>query len=166
MAWPLTSGTVPSTFFCGNCLSCASLDWRNFSALLKKGRNSAVHVRSCNPGTYQCDTEGTRCIQYVWKITVFLLSLCFFFLQKIYLVYTSAWSACTLCMCLSACQRRTSDPFVGGHEPPCGCWELNWGPLDEQPMLWMLSRLSRPPDPCGVLLTLTLGTPETEIYAC
>ncbi|KAM7331959.1 hypothetical protein ACRRTK_008667 [Alexandromys fortis] len=34
-----------------------------------------------------------------------------------------------------ACQKRTSDPIVDGHEPPCGCWELNSGPLEEQPVL-------------------------------
>ena len=37
--------------------------------------------------------------------------------------------------CTSACQKRASDPNVGGYEPPCGCWELNSGPLEEQSML-------------------------------
>ena len=26
-------------------------------------------------------------------------------------------------------------PVIDGCEPPCGCWELNSGPLEEQPVL-------------------------------
>jgi hypothetical protein len=32
-------------------------------------------------------------------------------------------------------QKRASDPITDGCEPPCGCWELNSGPLEEQLML-------------------------------
>ena len=32
-------------------------------------------------------------------------------------------------------QKRTSDPITDGCEPPCGCWELNSGPLEEQSVL-------------------------------
>jgi len=32
-------------------------------------------------------------------------------------------------------QKRASDPITDGCEPPCGCWELNSGPLEEQSML-------------------------------
>jgi len=35
-------------------------------------------------------------------------------------------------------QKRASDPITDGCEPPCGCWELNSGPLEEQ-----LSALNR-----------------------
>jgi hypothetical protein len=35
----------------------------------------------------------------------------------------------------SSDQKRASDPFKDGCEPPCGCWELNSGPLEEQFML-------------------------------
>ena len=28
--------------------------------------------------------------------------------------------------------KKASDPITDGCEPPCGCWELNSGPLDEQ----------------------------------
>ena len=28
-----------------------------------------------------------------------------------------------------------SDPIADGCEPPCGCWELNSGPLEEQSVL-------------------------------
>ena len=32
-------------------------------------------------------------------------------------------------------QKRTPDLITDGCEPPCGCWELNSGPLEEQAML-------------------------------
>jgi hypothetical protein len=32
-------------------------------------------------------------------------------------------------------QRRASDSITDGCEPPCGCWELNSGPLEEQSVL-------------------------------
>jgi hypothetical protein len=33
----------------------------------------------------------------------------------------------------SPLQSGASDPVTDGCEPPCGCWELNPGPLEEQP---------------------------------
>jgi hypothetical protein len=47
----------------------------------------------------------------------------FFFLSK----YSSA--------SIAACQKRASDSFIDGCEPPCRCWGLNSGPLKEQPVL-------------------------------
>jgi hypothetical protein len=32
-------------------------------------------------------------------------------------------------------QKRGSDPITVGRELPCGCWELNSGPLEEQSVL-------------------------------
>jgi hypothetical protein len=32
-------------------------------------------------------------------------------------------------------QKRASDSITDGCEPPCGCWELNSGPLEEQSVL-------------------------------
>ena len=32
---------------------------------------------------------------------------------------------------LLACQKRAPDLILDGHEPPCGYWELNSGPLEE-----------------------------------
>jgi hypothetical protein len=32
-------------------------------------------------------------------------------------------------------QKRASDPIKNGCEPPCGCWDLNSGPLEEQSVL-------------------------------
>jgi hypothetical protein len=31
--------------------------------------------------------------------------------------------------------RRASDLITDGSEPPCGCWELNSGPAEEQSVL-------------------------------
>ena len=39
------------------------------------------------------------------------------------------------CSCLQTHQKRASDPITDGCEPPCGCWELNSGPLGEQSVL-------------------------------
>ena len=36
---------------------------------------------------------------------------------------------------LHAHQKRASDSITDGCEPPCGCWESNSGPLEEQPVL-------------------------------
>jgi hypothetical protein len=42
--------------------------------------------------------------------------------------------ASTLC-CLQTHQKRASDPIIDGCEPPCGCWELNSAPMEEQMVL-------------------------------
>ena len=36
---------------------------------------------------------------------------------------------------MPACQKRVPDLITDGSEPPCGCWDLNSGPLEEQAML-------------------------------
>ena len=36
---------------------------------------------------------------------------------------------------MPAGQKRAPDLNTGGREPPCGCWELNSGPLEEQAVL-------------------------------
>jgi hypothetical protein len=38
-------------------------------------------------------------------------------------------------VCTTACQKRAQDFTLDGCEPPCGCWELNTGPLEEQSVL-------------------------------
>jgi hypothetical protein len=32
-------------------------------------------------------------------------------------------------------QKKASDHFTDGYESPCGCWDLNSGPLEEQLLL-------------------------------
>ena len=36
------------------------------------------------------------------------------------------------CSCLQTLQKRASDFIMDGCEPPCGCWDLNFGPSEEQ----------------------------------
>jgi hypothetical protein len=56
----------------------------------------------------------------------------FLFFFKIYLF---TYFKCALSTHTPACQKRASDPITDGCEPPCGCWELNSGPLEEQSVL-------------------------------
>ena len=46
---------------------------------------------------------------------------------------TYVYSVLTTYMPVS--QKWASDPITDGHEPPCGFWELNSGPLEEQSVL-------------------------------
>jgi hypothetical protein len=39
------------------------------------------------------------------------------------------------CSCLQTHQKRASDLITDGCEPPCGCWELNSGPSEEESVL-------------------------------
>ena len=38
-------------------------------------------------------------------------------------------------LCFHVHQKRASDPITDGREPPCACWELSSGPLEEKPLL-------------------------------
>jgi hypothetical protein len=46
--------------------------------------------------------------------------------KKNYLFYVYEF-----CICLQTHQKRASDPIRDSCEPPCGCWELNSGPLEK-----------------------------------
>ena len=39
------------------------------------------------------------------------------------------------CSCLQTLQKRAPDLVTDGCEPPCGCWDLNSGPSEEQSVL-------------------------------
>jgi hypothetical protein len=54
------------------------------------------------------------------------------FLLKIYLFSLCIWAHCHS---LQTHQKRESEPTADGCEPPCGCWELNSGPPEEQSVL-------------------------------
>jgi hypothetical protein len=55
-------------------------------------------------------------------------SKCSFFLIFIYL-----FIICKVhCRCLQTLQKRVSDFVTDGCEPPCGCWDLNSWPSEEQ----------------------------------
>jgi hypothetical protein len=59
-------------------------------------------------------------------LIIFLFKIFF----KFYFIYLFLMYGCSVCVytCLP-------DPSVDGHEPPCGCWDLNSGPLEEQSVL-------------------------------
>jgi hypothetical protein len=56
------------------------------------------------------------------------------------------------CRCLQTHQKKISDPITDGCEPPCGCWELNSGPLEEQSVLLTPEPSLQPP-----IIFLTTG---------
>jgi hypothetical protein len=59
-----------------------------------------------------------------------------YFLIFIYFIYVT--------LSLQRCKKRASDPITNGCEPPCGCWELNSRPLEEQSVLLTDDHLSSP----------------------
>ena len=75
-----------------------------------------------------------------------------FFLTFIYYVYN------ILSVFMPACQKREPDPITDGCEPTCGCWKLDSGPLEEQPML-LTSEPCLQPLHLPILLALTLLRP-------
>jgi hypothetical protein len=68
----------------------------------------------------------------------FLISS-FFFLKKDLFVYLFIYTFCALVFCLHVCLckgvRSSGTGVTDRCELPCGCWELNLGPLEEQPVL-------------------------------
>jgi hypothetical protein len=59
----------------------------------------------------------------------------FLFSRFIYCMYIYLFNVYEYTSCLQTHQKRASDPIRDGCEPPCGCWELNSGPLEEQSVL-------------------------------
>jgi hypothetical protein len=56
---------------------------------------------------------------------------CFYFLF-IYFLDLFIYYMSVHCSCPQTHQKRASDLITGGCEPPCGCWDLNFGPSEEQ----------------------------------
>jgi hypothetical protein len=56
-----------------------------------------------------------------------------FFFKQFYLFILYIWWV--HCNCLQTHQKRASGPITDGCEPPCGCWDLNSEPLEEQSVL-------------------------------
>ena len=53
----------------------------------------------------------------------------FIYFLKIYLFHVYEYYSC-----LQTHQKRALDPIIGGNEPLYVCWQLNSGPLEEQPV--------------------------------
>jgi hypothetical protein len=60
------------------------------------------------------------------KSTVRSFFFFFFFFLKIYLFIICKYTVAVFR------HTRESDLITDGCEPPCGCWDLNSGPLEEQ----------------------------------
>jgi hypothetical protein len=58
----------------------------------------------------------------------------------------------TLSACTPVWQKRVSDPITDGCEPPCGCWELNLGLLEEQPVFLYTEPSHHLPSPMNHVL--------------
>jgi hypothetical protein len=67
------------------------------------------------------------------SISFRFLFFVFFFLNRFYLFISCV---CEYTIAVSRHTRRGHlIPITDGCEPPCGCWELNSGPLEEQSVL-------------------------------
>ena len=62
-------------------------------------------------------------------------------------MYMSVPSACT-----PTCQNGALEFIIDGYKPPCGYWELNLGPLEEQPVLLTAEPSFQPPRRLMVLM--------------
>ena len=74
----------------------------------------------------------TRCVEE-GEGAIGVFEKCILFLIFIYYVYN------ILSVCMPLGQKRAPDHITDGCEPPCDCWELNSGPLEEQAMLLTIS---------------------------
>jgi hypothetical protein len=67
------------------------------------------------------------------------------------------------CCCLQTHQKRASDPITDGCEPPCGCWELNPGPLEEQSVLLTTEPSRQPPIHKSLILSVLSSGPKPHL---
>ena len=67
----------------------------------------------------------------IWSAASLVNLNCFLFFKYLFIYYVYN----ILSVCTPAGQKRAPDLIPDGCEPPCGCWELNSGPLEEQAML-------------------------------
>ena len=58
--------------------------------------------------------------------------------------------------CIPICQKKASDPITDGCESPYGCWDLNSGPQEEQPVLLTIEPSLQPIECILTLLSTRL----------
>jgi hypothetical protein len=68
------------------------------------------------------------CVYTYVHICVKVRDQCRYLLQSDFFIWVH-------CCCLQTHKKRALDPITDGCEPPCGCWELNSGPLEEHSVL-------------------------------
>ena len=61
-------------------------------------------------------------------------------------------------------QKRAPDPITDGCEPPCGCWELNSGPLEEQSVLLTTEPSLPPPVILFIMSTVPVCESNLSVY--
>ncbi|KAM7325843.1 hypothetical protein ACRRTK_014321 [Alexandromys fortis] len=84
-------------------------------------------------------------MQRPWRVllTPMVCSTCFLYIflnRNVFLreplFFLFIYYVCNiLSVCIPSGQKRAPDLITDGCEPPCGCWELNSGPLEETTML-------------------------------
>jgi hypothetical protein len=63
-------------------------------------------------------------------------------------------------------QKRASDLITDGCEPPCGCWDLNSGPSEEQSVLLTTEPSLQPPQPPLLSFGIKLRMGSLEGVSC
>jgi cbb3-type cytochrome oxidase subunit 3 len=72
----------------------------------------------------------------LWELDQIIVSIIAIIVFILFLkIFICLFYVCVLCHSLQTHQKRASDHIADGCAPPCGCWELNSGPLEEQPVL-------------------------------
>jgi hypothetical protein len=92
--------------------------------------------------------QPTGCFCLATLTIFFTLAVFFFFFKDLFIL--CIWVHCS---CLQTHQKSVLDPITDSCEPPCGCWELNSGPLEEQSVL-LTSELSLQTLPLGSIILL------------
>jgi hypothetical protein len=120
-----------------------SSDWPATPSVDQAGLNSEIHL----PLALECWDQRHVCHT--------LLALSLF---KNICLYTIHYS------CLQTLQKTASDFVTDGCEPPCGCWDLNSGPVEEQSAL--LNAEPSHQSPCLIFLMCGLGTEFLSLAYC
>ena len=88
---------------------------------------------------------------FIWYI---ILNSCCLFLLIFFLLMYECSAAYT-----SSCLKRASYPPIDGCESPCGCWEFNSWPLEEQPVLLTTEPSLQPLNSCFLFQCFKYVTP-------
>lgn len=91
-------------------------------------------------GTSRTLPNPTTVLCFLLKERNFKLFFFFFSFKDLFIL--CIWVHCP---CLHTHQKRASDTITDGCEPPCGFWELNSGPLEEQSVLLTTESSLQPP---------------------
>jgi hypothetical protein len=68
------------------------------------------------------------------------------------------------CSYLQTHQKRVLGPITDGCEPPCGCWDLNSGPPEEQSLLLTAKPSLQPRVKLFVFWSSEFESENTEVF--